>query len=60
MGAGSGGQVRYLPLPGGDILKYKLKSEGKPNINIKNKRFWEELIAYFPLIRHGPHTKRLV
>jgi hypothetical protein len=20
-----------------------------------NKKFWEELIAYFPLIRHGPH-----
>jgi hypothetical protein len=23
-----------------------------------NKKFWEELIAYFPLIRHGPHTKK--
>jgi hypothetical protein len=23
-----------------------------------NKKFWEELIAYFPLIRHGPHRKR--
>jgi hypothetical protein len=22
------------------------------------KKFWEELIAYFPLIRHGPHRKR--
>jgi hypothetical protein len=22
--------------------------------------FWEELIAYFPLIRHGPHRKRLL
>jgi hypothetical protein len=24
----------------------------------RNKKFWEELIAYFPLIRHGPHRKR--
>jgi hypothetical protein len=23
-----------------------------------NKKFWEELITYFPLIRHGPHRKR--
>jgi hypothetical protein len=23
-----------------------------------NKKFWEELIAYFPLIRHGPHRER--
>jgi hypothetical protein len=24
----------------------------------KYKKFWEELIAYSPLVRHGPHTKR--
>jgi hypothetical protein len=24
-----------------------------------NKKFWEELIACFPLIRHGPHRKQL-
>jgi hypothetical protein len=23
-----------------------------------NKKFWEELIAYLPLIPHGQHTKR--
>jgi hypothetical protein len=23
-----------------------------------NKKFWEELIAYFPFIRHEPHRKR--
>jgi hypothetical protein len=23
-----------------------------------HKKFWEELIAYFPFIRHGPHRKR--
>jgi hypothetical protein len=23
-----------------------------------NKKFWEELIAYFPFIRHKPHRKR--
>jgi hypothetical protein len=26
----------------------------------ENKNFWEELIAYFPLIRHGPHRKWLL
>jgi hypothetical protein len=25
-----------------------------------NKKFWEELITFFPLIRHGPHRKRYV
>jgi hypothetical protein len=25
-----------------------------------NNTFWEDLIAYFPLIRHGPHRKRSV
>jgi hypothetical protein len=25
-----------------------------------NKTFWEELITYFPLMRHGPHRKRRV
>jgi hypothetical protein len=27
-------------------------------IQIRNKKFWEELIAYFPLIRHTPYRKR--
>jgi hypothetical protein len=27
-------------------------------INIINKKFWEELIAYFALIRQGPHRKK--
>jgi hypothetical protein len=27
---------------------------------IKHEKFWEELIAYFPSIRHGPHRKRRV
>jgi hypothetical protein len=26
--------------------------------SIKYKKFWEELIAYFPLIRHEPHRTR--
>jgi hypothetical protein len=25
-----------------------------------NRKFWEELIAYFPLIRHGPHRKQFL
>jgi hypothetical protein len=24
----------------------------------KNKKFWEDLITYFPLIRYGPHAKQ--
>jgi hypothetical protein len=28
--------------------------------SIGNIKFWEELIAYFPFIRHGLHRKRLV
>jgi hypothetical protein len=27
---------------------------------IFNKKFWEELVAYFPLIRHEQHRKRRV
>jgi hypothetical protein len=27
-------------------------------ISFQYKKFWEELIAYFPLIRHGPHKKK--
>jgi hypothetical protein len=25
---------------------------------MSKKKFWKELITYFPLIRHEPHTKR--
>jgi hypothetical protein len=35
----------------------KTINDVKDEINIK-KKFWEEIIAYFPLIRHGPHRKR--
>jgi hypothetical protein len=28
-----------------------------PRQEIINKKFWEELIAYFPLIQYGPHRK---
>jgi predicted RNA-binding Zn-ribbon protein involved in translation (DUF1610 family) len=28
------------------------------NNDNKDKKFWEELIAYVPLIRQGPHRKR--
>jgi hypothetical protein len=30
------------------------------HVSYKNKKFWEELILYFPLARHGPHIKRRV
>jgi hypothetical protein len=26
----------------------------------RNKKFWEELITYFPLVRHGSHRRRRV
>jgi hypothetical protein len=29
-------------------------------LGVKNKKFWEELIAYFALIRHGHHIKQRV
>jgi hypothetical protein len=34
---------------------YNIKRSGMMNVS---KKFWEELIAYFPLIRHGPYRKR--
>jgi hypothetical protein len=43
--------------------KYNLKSiligssTPEASYTCKNKKFWEELIAYFPLIQHGPHRK---
>jgi hypothetical protein len=43
------------------VCSVKDMKEGRGSgtmIRWKNKKFWEELIAYFPLIRHGPHTKR--
>jgi hypothetical protein len=40
-------------------LEFVLKGE-KTVCCIKIKMFWEEPIAYFPLIRHGPHRKRRV
>jgi hypothetical protein len=33
---------------------------GKLHITLYKKKFWEELIVYFPSIRHGPHRKRRV
>jgi hypothetical protein len=40
-----------------------MKDNGKKMENKRgnmNKKFWEEQVAYFPLIRHGPHrTRRL-
>jgi hypothetical protein len=38
---------------GAHILYIQLHGE-----YVQNKKFWEEIIAYFPLIRHGPHRKR--
>jgi hypothetical protein len=36
--------------------KRNRKEEGRREKEDSNdKKFWEEIIAYFPLIRHGPH-----
>jgi hypothetical protein len=43
------------------LLPYKPEYKATPyfsNRKTENKKFWEELIAYFPLIRHGPHRKQ--
>jgi hypothetical protein len=36
----------------------KIKGSKLYENSYKVKKFWEELIAYYPLIRHGPHRKR--
>jgi hypothetical protein len=38
----------------------KKNSYPEYSIAVNNKQVWEELIAYFPLIRFGPHRKRRV
>jgi hypothetical protein len=38
--------------------KMRLKRSKKMSPN--GNKFWEELIAYITLIRHGPHRKRSV
>jgi hypothetical protein len=38
----------------------KKKSYPEYLIAVKNKKFWEEFNACFPLILHGPHRKRRV
>jgi hypothetical protein len=45
-----------------DLSQDRLILELEPGNNTTTKRkkdekFWEELIAYVPLIRHGPHRK---
>jgi hypothetical protein len=44
------------------LLKVKLEVAKKEirEMGERNNKFWEELIAYFSLIRHGPHRKRRV
>jgi hypothetical protein len=43
------------------ILQYavNLKCSTPKKESKNNKKFWEELIAYFPLIPHAPHIKTL-
>jgi hypothetical protein len=39
-------------------MRILLISTNNENQQDTNKKFWEELIAYFLLIRHGSHRKR--
>jgi hypothetical protein len=41
------------------MFLHKKVSTGNLNERKKIKKFKEELIAYFPLIQHGPYRKRL-
>jgi hypothetical protein len=47
--------MRYTAVPTG-LKIYALEER----IHGYNNEFTEELISYFPLIRHGPHRKRRV
>jgi hypothetical protein len=39
---------------------YSLGDDGVGKKQTWNKKLWEELVTYFPMIRHGRHRKRLV
>jgi hypothetical protein len=45
-------------------VKNKIKRKGGKTAaqekGMTNRKFWEELIVYFPSIPHGSHTKRRV
>jgi hypothetical protein len=40
------------------LLTFLRKERGLNEDRKKNKKFWDELLAYFPSIRHGPQRKR--
>jgi hypothetical protein len=42
------------------ILLEVFRSDFWAYVRVQYRKFCEELIAYFPLIRHGPHIKRRV
>jgi hypothetical protein len=37
-----------------------VQQSGETSWHKQNNKFWEELITYFPLIRHWPHRRRRV
>jgi hypothetical protein len=39
-------------------IEIKLENHFYKLLTLINKKMWEELIAYFPLIRHEPYRKR--
>jgi hypothetical protein len=59
---------RYIPLPSATItvliiimtvIKQARTEDGRET-HYKHKKFWEELIASFPVIRQGAHRQRLL
>jgi hypothetical protein len=49
----------YLTRKANDLLASPKSKKKKGRENQRElKKFWEELIAYFPLLRHRPHSKR--
>jgi hypothetical protein len=59
LGRRQGDRVPVFFIPSRKILGYNLYIHHNNVLYYTpiNKKFWEELIAYFPLIRHGSHRK---
>jgi hypothetical protein len=49
--------TRIYPDDGGNAFFLNDSNVPDYRLRIQHKKFWEEIIAYFPLIRHKPHRK---
>jgi hypothetical protein len=52
------GHDRPLPDPNTSHYIFPIQPTTTTTTTTTTKKFWEEPIAYFPLIRHGPHRRR--